>query len=129
MAVVGISFKRKIKIVTLALVIVDLKRPNSFLQNVPLLMLISCNGYVRCKSFTTNSFQFSRPTQKKRCRKLAAEFYLCVCARCLLIFVPDSDILSNTCKCRLELFTIENELFVSKIPLLNYKFVLQFSIA
>ena len=65
MAVVGISFKRKIKIVTLALVIVDLKRPNSFLQNAPLLMLISCNGYVRCKSFTTNSFQFSSPTRKK----------------------------------------------------------------
>ena len=90
MAVVGISFKRKIKIVTLALVIVDLKRPNSFLQNVPLLMLISCNGYVRCKSFTTNSFQFSSPTRKKKMPQVSG--VLVVCLRCLLIFVLNSDI-------------------------------------
>ena len=107
MAVVGISFKRKIKIVTLALVIVDLKRPNSFLQNAPLLMLISCNGYVRCKSFTTNSFQFSSPTRKKKMPQVSG--VLVVCLRCLLIFVLNSDILSNTCKCRLELFTFENK--------------------
>ena len=109
MAVVGISFKRKIKIVTLALVIVDLKRPNSFLQNAPLLMLISCNGYVRCKSFTANSFQFSRSYSKKK-KMPQVSGVLFVCLRCLLIFILNFDILSNTCKCRLELFTVESKL-------------------
>ena len=37
---------------------------------------------------------------------------LFVCLRCLLIFVLDSDILSNTCKCRLELFTVESKLLL-----------------
>ena len=38
---------------------------------------------------------------------------LVVCLRCLLIFVLNSDILSNTCKCRLELFTVESKLLPS----------------
>ena len=65
-----------------------MKRPNSFLQNaLLLLMLISCNGYVRCKSFTANSFQFSRSySKKKRCRKLAV-FYLCVWDACWFSFL------------------------------------------
>ena len=68
-------------------------------------------GMSGARALATNSFQFSSPTRKKKMPQVSG--VLVVCLRCLLIFVLNSDILSNTCKCRLELFSVESNLLPS----------------
>ena len=49
--------------------------------------------------------------EKKKMPQVSGVLF--VCLRCLLIFVLNFDFLSNTCKCRLELFSVESNLLPS----------------